>query len=275
MVIQHICDLLVSEKKDREEIHKVYYWLCWVTPSRWFLHFQQILFFFCCRTFCTAFGETLMWSSLEMLCFCSAMGKSICVCSAMSTTGLWSMIKHPTSGMRAGTYNEEDLSTAHTPFITESIGDSCDLRITSRIITQRHRLWHEMSVSSHNTQLSCEILATGCCIDFKSLKSNWIISWGRKEGTINTGLSKTKTPRLCWKILDHRHSDMRKVLKGNISLHTRSVVITFPTHLLLFLEDIGYGFGGILYSSCADMLIYIRMVTHDLQAWWDTGQARS
>lgn len=187
-----------------------------------------------------------MWSPLEMLCFCSAMGKTICVCSAMSTTGLWSMIKHPSSGIRARTDKEEDLSTAHTPFITESIGDSCDLRITSRIITQRHRLWHEMSVSSHNTQLSWEILATGCC--FKSLKSNWIISWGRRRGAINTGLSKTKTPHLCWNILDHKYSDMRKVLKGNISLHTQCV-ITFPTRLLLFLEDIGYGFRGNLYLS--------------------------
>lgn len=171
------------------------------------------------------------------------------------------MIKHPSSGIRAGTNKEEDMSTAHTPFITESIGDPCDLRITSGIITQRHCLWHKMSISSHKTQLSCEILAIGCCIDLKILKSNWIISWGKKVRAIKTGLQKAKIPHLCWKTLDHRRSDMRKVLQGNISLHTQSVVITFPMHLL-FLEDTGHGFRGILYSSCADMLML--MVTHDL-----------
>lgn len=69
-----------------------------------------------------------------------------------STTGLGSTLKHPGSGIKAGVNEEDYPSTAHTPFMSESIGDLCDLKITSRVIIQRHCLWHELSVSSHSAQ---------------------------------------------------------------------------------------------------------------------------
>lgn len=62
------------------------------------------------------------------------------------------MVKHSGCGIKAGINKEGYPSIAHTPFISESTGDLCDWKITSRVIIERHHLWHKMSTSSHSAQ---------------------------------------------------------------------------------------------------------------------------
>lgn len=103
--------------------------------------------FFAAEFFCTAFGTVPMRSPVDMLVHCSVTGETFCV-----YTGLWSMVKHPGSDIKAGINKEEYPRPAHTPFTSEGTGDLCDLKITFRVITQRHCLWHKMFISSYSAQ---------------------------------------------------------------------------------------------------------------------------
>lgn len=121
--------------------------------------------FFAAELFCTAFRAVPMRSPVDMLVCCSATGQTFCV-----YTGFWSVVKHPGSDRKAGINKEEYPRPARTPFTSESIGDLCDLKITFGVITQRHRLWHKMFISSHSAQWNFEAFATGYCLHLKCLK---------------------------------------------------------------------------------------------------------